>query len=385
MNTTPTPISPARAVDAKAGASRDNGATETPFSQVLSDEMASQRNAQAGRQSTSADKPAAAEAAARTEPTPEATTAEAAEAATPADPATADALDPALQAVAPDPAVLLGLAAALVAAPAAAPAPVWAQGAEPTLDAAPAAEGATALAQPLDTASRRGRTPQQPAGAQAGMDAMAMQAEAGPRGSAAPQPAAAAPATQLAAARQSEGLNAATGPGFEQLLQPALRAVEPMQQAAARLNAEAAQPRLAPSVGSSAWGQALGDRIVWMANAAQQSATLTLNPPNLGPLQIVLNVSNDQAVANFYAAQPEVRQALESAFPRLKDMLNEAGIQLEQATVSADASPQQQDTSARHSAHPLSGGRDNAPGLAVETAAPLPAQRAGRGLIDTFA
>lgn len=383
MNTTPTLISPARTVDTKAGATRESGAAEMPFSQVLSDEMSSQRNAQAGR--SPADTSGAAEAAARSEPAPEATPAETTETATTAESPSADTVDPALQANAPDPAALLGLAAVPVAAAAAPPAQIRTDTAALTPGVSPVADDANALAQALDSAARQGRAPQAQAGAQAGVGAAAVRAEAAPSGSAAQQSVAAAPAIQPAAAQQADAAGAAGESGFEQMLHAALRAPEPLQQAAARLSAEAAQPRLAPAVGSNAWGQALGDRIVWMANAAQQSATLTLNPPNLGPLQVVLNVSNDQAVANFYAAQPEVRQALESAFPRLKEMLNEAGIQLEQATVSADTSPQQQDTAAGRSSGHAAGMRSEAATLAAELPAALPAQRTGRGLIDTFA
>jgi flagellar hook-length control protein FliK len=122
-----------------------------------------------------------------------------------------------------------------------------------------------------------------------------------------------------------------------------------------------------------------------MAAGAQQSATLTLNPPNMGPLQIVLNLANDQATASFFSAQPEVRQALEAAFPRLKEMMNEAGIQLEQATVSADT-PRQDDTSDRPAQRGIlpTAGMDDAVSAGLQ---PIhaPGQQSGRGLIDTFA
>ena len=142
--------------------------------------------------------------------------------------------------------------------------------------------------------------------------------------------------------------------------------------------------RLAPSVGTAAWNQALGDKIVWMAAGTQQSATLTLNPPDLGPLQVVLNVSNDQATAHFMAAQPEVRQALEAALPRLREMMQDAGIQLGQANVSAD-SPRQQDGQDRNAPRPGTPfGTSDTTGEVLGMAMPPPA-RAGRGLVDTFA
>ena len=97
---------------------------------------------------------------------------------------------------------------------------------------------------------------------------------------------------------------------------------------------------LTPRVGTTAWDNALGQKVVWMAAGAQQSATITLNPPDLGPLQVVINVTNAQADATFTSAQPEVRQALEAALPRLKEMLGDAGISLGQASVNA-GSPNQ--------------------------------------------
>ncbi|MDB5765023.1 MAG: putative flagellar hook-length control protein FliK, partial [Herminiimonas sp.] len=99
--------------------------------------------------------------------------------------------------------------------------------------------------------------------------------------------------------------------------------------------------KLTPQVGSPGWDQALGQKVVWMVAGGQQSASLTLNPPDLGPLQVVLNVSNSHATASFTAAQPEVRQALEAALPKLREMLGDAGIQLGQASVNAGTSQQQ--------------------------------------------
>ncbi|MDA8327934.1 MAG: flagellar hook-length control protein FliK [Betaproteobacteria bacterium] len=98
---------------------------------------------------------------------------------------------------------------------------------------------------------------------------------------------------------------------------------------------------LSPQVGTSAWDHALGEKIVWMVGGAEQTASLSLNPPDLGPLQIVLNVTNNQANATFIAAQPEVRLAIEAAMPKLHEMLNNAGIQLGQTNVHANMSGHQ--------------------------------------------
>jgi flagellar hook-length control protein FliK len=100
----------------------------------------------------------------------------------------------------------------------------------------------------------------------------------------------------------------------------------------------------------------------------------------------VLNVTNDQATASFFSAQPEVRQALEAALPKLREMLNESGIQLGQATVSAEQQQNQQNEAANREARriaPAYPGATDALDSGIQSL-PLPRQ-SGRGLVDTFA
>lgn len=209
-------------------------------------------------------------------------------------------------------------------------------------------------------------------------------AAAGAARTATPTDAAAAFQGQLAAARHADAVK--TGDLLPDIVSnPALRTTPHASVDTQLAPADASSPRLAPSVGTAAWGQALGEKLVWMASGTQQTASLTLNPPNLGPLQIVVHVTNDQATASFFSAQPEVRQALESAFPRLREMMNDAGIQLGQATVSADT-PQQNSTPDRqpqHIALPFSGA-DHAASAGLQ-AVQTPIRQSGRGLVDTFA
>jgi len=146
--------------------------------------------------------------------------------------------------------------------------------------------------------------------------------------------------------------------------------------------------KLTPAVGTPAWDQALGQKIVWMAQGGEQTATLTMNPPDLGPMQVVLSVSNNQATVDFMSAQPEVRQALESALPRLREMMGESGVQLGQANVSAGS--QQQQFGAGFGGQNRSGGRSAGnDGLAIDDSAPQLRQGIVRmsrdGVVDTFA
>jgi flagellar hook-length control protein FliK len=392
-------LNPGQAVQAQsaAGKSQDSAAPDTPFSQVLSSEMAQNRSRSEAPQDTTT--PAAKDAAPQADrPEKAAPGAEKAE-KTPADEAASDPLAPPIAGAAATPEAMIALALNPDATKPA-PAPTDAADAEQAADlgafqgarkgraaqsaSSPPSQGVReALATQAGHATqsdtdRPGKTPLQQATLQA---APTVAPTAATTATAA---AASAFAGQLAAARQADATK--MGEFVSELTSnPAMRPAAHGPLDALNTPSEATAPRLAPAVGTAAWGQALGDKIVWMAAAAQQTATLTLNPPNMGPLQIVLNVSNEQATASFFSAQPEVRQALEAAFPRLKEMMSEAGIQLGQATVSADTP--RQDAPAHRQGQPLAspfGGTDDPAATAVQ-AGQLPVRQSGRGLVDTFA
>jgi flagellar hook-length control protein FliK len=150
----------------------------------------------------------------------------------------------------------------------------------------------------------------------------------------------------------------------------------------------AASNQLQARVGSDAWEQQLGQKVVWMVAGGDQSASLTLNPPDLGPLQIVLNVSNDQASVSFMAAEPETRQALEDAMPKLRETMSEAGIQLGDASVSTGSQDQRQAFAEQAEARAAAGsrrfGNDGGDGAAQPQPEPV-IRRTVLGAVDTFA
>jgi flagellar hook-length control protein FliK len=153
-----------------------------------------------------------------------------------------------------------------------------------------------------------------------------------------------------------------------------------------------AADRLSARVGTDAWENQVGQKIVYMAGSEEQTASLTLNPPDLGPLQVVLSVSNDQASVTFSANQEEVRQALENALPRLREMMSESGIALGNATVNAGMPDgrQAQEQAARNGGGFGNDGRGRGNnGNAIDEPAARPVTRTAilgdRGMVDTFA
>src|SRR5574343_750821 len=95
---------------------------------------------------------------------------------------------------------------------------------------------------------------------------------------------------------------------------------------------------------ASNWPEQFGEKIVWMAKQDLQVAQININPPQLGPVQITLNLSGDQATAVFASPHIEVRQAIESSIPQLREMLASAGINLGDANVGANLAQQNPNT-----------------------------------------
>jgi flagellar hook-length control protein FliK len=165
-----------------------------------------------------------------------------------------------------------------------------------------------------------------------------------------------------------------------------LAQMQPAALQAAQAAVGAAGDHIPARVGSSGWDQQVGQKIVWMAADGEQSAELTLNPPDLGPLQVVLNVGNDGASIAFSSNQLEVRQALENALPRLREMMSESGIALGNATVDA-RTPDQRQAQGDGQGGGSRGSSSRTSGADAEPAARA-ARRvtsSGNGMVDTFA
>ena len=68
---------------------------------------------------------------------------------------------------------------------------------------------------------------------------------------------------------------------------------------------------LPQQVGSRAWSGAVAERVMWMAQGDQQFARLSLNPPQLGPLEVRVTINQEQASITFLSSHAAVREALD--------------------------------------------------------------------------
>lgn len=143
---------------------------------------------------------------------------------------------------------------------------------------------------------------------------------------------------------------------------------------------------------SAQWAQDLGRQLVSVAQLGPNgthTVQLHVNPPELGPVHITLQVGDSLTQAAFVSPHAHVRQALENALPRLEQQFAQAGLSLGQANVSDQQAGQQ--GFAQSSASPRNASvttinlETTATGAApLVTHTPNPARHPD-ALVDTFA
>ena len=148
----------------------------------------------------------------------------------------------------------------------------------------------------------------------------------------------------------------------------------------------AAEYSISTPMGSSSWSSAVGNSIALISSAGQQRAELVLTPPELGRIHVAVSMKGDEASATFISPNPVVRDALENALPRLREILADAGITLGQAQVGAES--HRESTANRQSGDnaTFAAATGNTSDEGVSAAIRQVGQRATvRSLVDTYA
>ncbi len=79
--------------------------------------------------------------------------------------------------------------------------------------------------------------------------------------------------------------------------------------------------------------QQISEKVRWMINSRSSLAEIRLDPPELGSMQVRVNISGDTANVNFVVQTQHAKDALTEAENRLRDMLAEQGITLGESFV----------------------------------------------------
>jgi len=86
--------------------------------------------------------------------------------------------------------------------------------------------------------------------------------------------------------------------------------------------------------GKPQWAGMVAERAAMMAAQNISSAELQLDPPELGPLQVKVQVHQDQVSVSFVASNAGVKDALDQTALRLRDMCEQQGMNLAEVSVS---------------------------------------------------
>lgn len=94
-------------------------------------------------------------------------------------------------------------------------------------------------------------------------------------------------------------------------------------------------------VGQPGWTEAFVDRVAVIVNERIGSAQIHVEPPQLGPIDVKIRVTGDQANIVFVSQHAVTREALEMAIPRLREVMEQNGLSL------GDVNVQQQEQNDR--------------------------------------
>lgn len=125
----------------------------------------------------------------------------------------------------------------------------------------------------------------------------------------------------------------------------------------------------------------IGSRLTWMAEQKIGHAHIRINPAELGPVEIRMRLDGERVHADFSSGHAEVRQALESSLPKLREMLATQGFALGQTDVGHHGQSRSSG-SQQTSSESLDGIRSAAELEAVGTTA---TRVSVRGLLDAYA
>lgn len=103
--------------------------------------------------------------------------------------------------------------------------------------------------------------------------------------------------------------------------------------------------------------QQLAEKVRWMVNTKNLIADIRLDPAELGSVQVKVAVSGESATVNFVVQSQQARDAVDTATPRLREMLAEKGIELGQSSVRQENGSQQQQDEAQNGNGQLANGQ----------------------------
>ncbi|MDA8660086.1 flagellar hook-length control protein FliK [Luminiphilus sp.] len=137
--------------------------------------------------------------------------------------------------------------------------------------------------------------------------------------------------------------------------------------------------------GTPQFSEEIGGQVRVFVNNGLQEARLQLAPADLGKVQITINMEGDHARVVFVAETAVARDLLDQSMPRLREMLQQSGIQLAQGDVNDQAESQRREGRTGGDAEALAqNGPENASGSEEQRFDPAHGEVTNSGRVDTY-
>lgn len=140
---------------------------------------------------------------------------------------------------------------------------------------------------------------------------------------------------------------------------------------------------LARPADSIEWGRGMGERVSYMIDQKQNTATIRLDPPALGKLDVQVRIADEGTTITIQTQHAQTRDLIESSALRLRDFLQENGHQ----NVNVDVSQRQDQQQTRNQSSLADGSEfeDESSPEQLASAGEQVGNFTTDGLLDTFA
>lgn len=141
------------------------------------------------------------------------------------------------------------------------------------------------------------------------------------------------------------------------------------------------------SLNASSWPNDLGSQVIWMVGAQMSRADLTLNPPELGKMEIHVSLADDKTKVSFNVHNGVAREAVTGTLPRLRELFQQAGINLQHVDVTEHQSGSNQGGAGSQSGQAGTGGGQGQSGasIRIQSLPSLSARPLPDNMIDAYA
>ena len=101
-------------------------------------------------------------------------------------------------------------------------------------------------------------------------------------------------------------------------------------------------------MGHPKWSEGFSQRVQWAVSQSMNGAQIRLNPQNMGPIEVRIQMQNEQTTVSFTAQHGATREAIDAALPRLRDMLSEQNVNVGNIDVSEHSFAEQREQASKH-------------------------------------